>query len=228
MQKKDGVKKQAKASLQESFKCGECLHFKQTPHPAFEGPCSTLGVRSFALAPKCFTPDYSKVIRNTDEFIQVVTFFHNKTSQQKRILLAMLRQQPQGKRLKLGTRLYLNVRGPEYISNYVCGYVVGYTSAGQIVLTGSPDRATRGRSFFAYLKSDESLITHSEWKKKFLSLRERGRLVDPKGLSTRDITATTTPNDYEVPTIDNAPKESTKVKKLSKRKADLVQILEIN
>jgi hypothetical protein len=226
MLKKDGIKKQTKASLVEAFKCGECLHFKQTTHPSFEGPCSGLGVRSFAIAPKCYTPDYTKVIKNTDEFLSVVTFFHSKTHQERRILLAMLRQEPKGKRLKMGTKLYLNTRGREYISNYVCGYVVGYTSSGQLVLTGSPDRTTRGRNFFAYLRNDDTLITDQEWRKKFLALRAKGRITDPKAVVERDITAVVKADDYEVPTIDNAPKDGRKVKKLNKRTSDLTQILE--
>ena len=225
MLKKDGIKKQTKASLQEAFKCGECLHFKQTPHPAFESPCSNQGVRTFAIAPQCFTPDYTKVISNTDEFVALVSLFNSKSSQQKRILLAMLRQQPTGKRLRMGTKMYLNVRGREYINNYVCGYVVGYSSAGQLVLVGSPDRTTRGRSFFAYLRSDDSLITEAEWRKRFADMRLKGRIVDPKSVGGRDITAKVSSDDYEVPTIDTAPKDSKAVKKINRRTTDLVQIL---
>lgn len=225
MQKKDGIKKQTKASLQEAFKCGECLHFKQTPHPAFDGVCSKLGVRTFAVAPSCYTPDYTKVIQNTDEFLQLISIFQSKTSQQKRIMLGMLRQQPTGKRLRMGTKLYLNTRGREYIQNYVCGYVVGYTSSGQLVLAGTPDSKTRGRVFFAYLRSDTSLITDAEWRKRFVELRAKGRIRDPKAGVERDITASVSKDDYEVPTIDNAPKGNKVVKKLDKRRADLVQIL---
>lgn len=225
MLKKDGIKKQTKASLAEAFKCGECLHYKQTAHASYEGVCSGLGIRAFAAAPKCFTPDYTKVIKNTDDFLQIVTIFHSKTAQERRILLGMLRQQPSGKKLKMGTKMYLNTRGREYISNYVCGYVVGYTSANQLVLTGSPERTTRGRSFFAYLRNDDTLITEQEWRKRFKTLREKGRITDPKALAERDITATVKADDYEVPTIDNAPRDGKKIKKINKRTSDLMQIM---
>ena len=225
MLKKDGIKKQTNASLQEAMRCGECLHFKQTPHPSFEDVCSNMGVRAFGVAPKCFTPDYTKVITNTDEFLSMVTFFNSKTPQQKRIMLGMLRQQPSGRRLKMGTKMYLNVRGREYIDNYLCGFVVGYTSAGQLVLSGSPDRTTRGRSFFAYLRSDDNLLTDAEWRKRFAELKAKGRITDPKATGGRDITAVVANDDYEVPTIDNAPKEKGADKKINKRRTDLVQIL---
>jgi len=224
MIKKDGLAKPTKASLQEAFKCGECLHFKQTCHSTHDDVCSKLGVRHFALAPPCFTPDYTRVITNIDEFTMLAALFGTKTSQQKRILLAMLRQQPHGKKLPMGTCMYLNSRGREYIGNYLVGYVVGYTSAGQIVLAGSPDRNTRGRTFFAYLKSDDSLLTRTEWRQRFLDLRKMGRIIDPKDTYIRDITASVKEDNYEVPTIDSAPTGGA-VKKINKRTAPLTQIL---
>lgn len=222
-------KKQTKISIQESFKCGSCLHYKQTAHRNFESPCSKLGVRQFALAPKCFTPDYTKVINNTDEFVQMSAMFGSKTPEQKKILLAILRAEPKGKKIRMGTCMYLNLRGREYISNYVCCYVVGYTSAGEIVLTGSPDRKTRGKSFFAYLNSDDSLITPKEWKKRYLELRAKGRIQDPTGSKVRNITAEVENDSYEIPTIDSAPKDKKEKAKSNKirRSDDLVKILAI-
>ena len=223
MQKRNGLEKQSKASLQEAYKCGECLHFKQTCHPSHEDVCSKLGVRHFAIAPPCFTPDYTKVISNIDEFTTLSALFSSKTAQQKRILLGMLRQQPHGKKLPMGTCLYMNLRRREYIDNYVCGYVVGYTSSGQIVLAGSPDRNTRGRVYFAYLRDDGALISAAEWRKKFIALRDKGRITDPKNLNKRDITAKVKEDNYEVPSIDSAPVEK-KSPKIT-RSTDLFQIL---
>lgn len=239
MKKKDGVVAPAKANLEESFRCGQCLHFKQSKHRSHEDLCAKLGVRAFAIAPSCFTPDYTKVIQNTDEFVQLASILHQKTPEQKKILLGILRQRPTGRKLQIGTQLYLNFRGREYISNYLSGYVVGYTSANEIVLCGSPDRNGRGRAFFAYLKSDESLLTEKEWKQRYLSLRERGRIQDPQSLEKRDITAKVEADTYEVPTIDKAPKGTelksktrpTKEKQEDKedrlRRTSLVSILRI-
>ena len=224
MIKKDGIKEGTKDNLQEAFKCQECLHYKQTPHRTNKKPCAEEGVRSFALAPKCFTPDYTKVISNADEFVAISTFFHSRTPQQKKILLGMLRQQPKGRKLKMGTRLYLNVGNRDYISNYLCGYVVGYTSGNEIVLAGSATNKASGRVFFAYLKDDSSLLTHAEWKPKMQALLLKGRIQDPKAVVKRDITAEVKENNYEVPTIDSAPKGTLSKKSAVVRK-DLVQIL---
>jgi hypothetical protein len=65
----------------------------------------------------------------------------------------------------------------------------------------------------------------SEWKKVFLDLRAKGRIVDPKVTGGIDITAKVANDEYEVPTIDNAPKDKGPVKKINKRTTDLVQIL---
>ena len=233
MKKKDGIAKPAKANLEEAFKCSQCLHYKQSKHRAHDDLCANMGIRPFAVAPTCFTPDYTKVIRNTDEFVQLAALLNDKTPEQRKIMLGILRQKPMGRKLRMGTKLFLNYRGREYISNYLCGYVVGYTSANEIVLCGSPDRNGRGRAFFAYLKSDESLLTPAEWKTKYLRLRKLGRIQDPQLKEKRDITAKVEADDYVVPTIDRAPnpdgkrgvKETDDQKETRLRKTSLVKIL---
>jgi hypothetical protein len=220
-------KRMTKISIKEAMKCGQCLHFKQTAHKNFDAPCQKNGVRAFAIAPPCYTPDYTKAFDNTDEFVQLSALFASKTPEQKKILLGMLRATPKGRKLKMGTCLYLNLRGREYISNYVRCYVVGYTSAGQIVLTGSPDRKVRGKTFFAYLDSDDSLIEPKVWRARMSKLKTQGRIQDPTTTKLRNITASVENDTYEIPTIDNAPKDSkVKVQKI-KRTDDLVKIMSI-
>jgi len=226
MKKKDGIAQPTKASLEQRRTCGTCLHFKQSKHRSYDDVCSKLGVRQFAVAPKCWTPDYTKVITNTDEFVQLATLIAEKTPQQRQILLGIIQQRPMGRKLKMGTKVYINYRGREYISNYLSGYVVGYTSGNEIAICGSPDRNGRGRSFFAYLQDDESLLTPKEWSAKFLELRAKGRIQDPKVETKRDITAKVHEDNYEPPTIDNAPKDPTiKVKKKRLSHTSVVEIL---
>jgi hypothetical protein len=210
----------SRINKQELFRCGECLHFKQTPHRTHKTVCSAEGVRAVGQAPSCYTPDYTKVIGNIDEFTQVINIFRSKTAQQKKILLGMLRTQATGKKLDIGTKVFFNLRNREYLGNYVSGFVVGYTSSNEIVLAGSPERSTTGRVFFAYLKSDSSLIPSKDWKKKYRKLVDAGRINDPTVKGRKDITEDVKEDNYEVPTIDNAPKgEKTKaVKKVDTRK----------
>lgn len=216
MTKKSGLAKPTSASNEEKHRCGECLHFKNAKHRSHDDLCHAMGVKTFAIAPICFTPDYPTVLSNSDEFVQLAALLHDKTPRQRKILLAILRMQPQGRKLRLGTKMYLNVRSSEYVSNYVSAYVVGYSSAGEIVLMGSPNLTERGRAFYAYLKSDQTLLTPKEWVAKFQELRTKGRITDPKLKATRDITAQVKEDNYEPPTIDQAPDPDGKRRKASK------------
>lgn len=224
MLKKDGLEKQTRLSIEEGFKCAECLHFKQFAHPSHKEICSGLGIRAFAVAPRCFTPDYTKVSTNLDEFVALASLFHDKTPQQRRIIMGMLRQKSKDRKLPIGASVFMNVRGREYISNYVMAFVVGYTSAGQIVLAGSSN-SNRGRTFFAYLRNDKDLLTPELWAKKFRELKLKGKVHDPKDTFRRDITAKVAAEDYEVPTIDSLPPEEKAklAKKKSKRATPLTE-----
>jgi hypothetical protein len=225
MLKKDGTKNVTRASAEEAFKCAECLHFKQSPHRTNKEVCSKLGVRQFALAPKCFTPDYTRIVQNSDELVMLSILFGSKTPQQRKIMLGMLRAKPTGKKFRMGTKLYLKSSTREYISNYLCGYVVGYTSGNEIVIAGSPDLKSRGKMFFTYLRSESGLITQKEWEIKFKELRAKGRISDPLLSKRRDITAKVEQDEYEVPTIDKAPKQANETK-INKRRTPLTEIME--
>lgn len=189
-------------TLNEAFRCGECLHYKKHKHSSHEELCKDEGVRSFAIAPKCFTPDVSQIAQNSDMFVQLSALFSSYTPKQKRILLGMLRASPKTKKKEypFGTKLYLKI-GKDYISNYVSGYVMGYTSSGEMMLSGSPDMKTRGSSFLAFSESTEGFLTASQWKQKRKELREANKIQDPKA----GIIQGSSLDNYEPPTIDSAP-----------------------
>lgn len=174
----------SKASLEESYKCGECLHFRRHTHPAFKEICHKRGIRSFRVAPKCFTPDVTQVASNSDTFVQLATMFADYTPKQKRIMIGILKS-PMKKfkrELPFGTKVYFLGMGKDYISNYLSGYVMGVTSSGQLIITGSPDKNTRGRSYFAYMDDSESLLTYKEWKAKYKELKAANKIIDPQSL----------------------------------------------
>jgi hypothetical protein len=201
MLKKDTLGTASAKSLDEVFKCGECVHFKQHAHSSRQQVCSKEGVRAVGIAPKCFTPDVTVIAQNSDHFVQVAAMFQAFSPKQKRIFLALLRSSKK-KPYNMGTKLYFKV-GKDFISNYLCGYVAGYTSSGELMLIGSPDRKTRGTSFVSYLSpSGEGLLTYSEWKTKRQVLKEHNLVHDP---ANRVIKRASVVDDYEPPTIDNAP-----------------------
>lgn len=204
--KKESLGNLSAASLGEAYKCSECLHFTKHAHPAFKTVCKERGIKGIALAPKCYTPDTSILAGNSDSFVQLATLMADYTPRQKRILIAVLKQKTTTKKrfsrkIPFGTKMFFLGMGGDYISNYLSGYAMGFTSAGELVITGSPDRNSRGRSYMAYMVDDDNLMTASEWKKKKRDLKTAGRVYDPKTLTLPK------PEEHtDAPTIDNAPK----------------------
>ena len=207
MLKKDTLGTASAKSLGEAFHCGECLHHSRSCHPHREQVCSKLGVRSCAIAPKCFTPDVTKVITNAEQFVVLASIFNSYTPSQRRIMIGILRGASKcsgkKKQFKFGTRLYLRTGG-DNIESYRCGYVVGYSSSGELILTGSSDRRSAGTTFFAYLKTTEGLLTHKEWLAKRKDLLAHSKFTDSKTLKGASPNADKYLN-YEVPTIDTCP-----------------------
>ncbi|QRE00125.1 hypothetical protein [Burkholderia phage BCSR5] len=206
MQKKDVVGgKVSSKSMKEAFKCSECLHFKKHAHSDHDEVCSKEGVRGFAIAPKCFTPDVTQIAGNTDQFVQLAMLLDSYTPKQQRILLGVLRgaRKSKKKALSFGTKVYFLMHGKEYISNYFFAYVMGYSSKGEMMLTGSPDVKSRGASFFYFAKDPDGLLTESQWKVKRKALFAAGKINDP---DTRKFKVKVDDAaDHKVPSIDDAP-----------------------
>lgn len=215
MLKKNTLGHASKNSLVEAFRCGECLHFKQKAHSAHEKPCSEEGVKPFGIAPSCFTPDVTKIARNSDQFVQLASLFNSWTPQEKRIVLAVLRSAPKKKKpFAFGTKLYF-FTGKDYISNYLAGWVMGYTSSGELIVSGPPDSKQRGKSYLAFLESSDGVLTVSEWKVKRVLLKAAGKIYDPANAVVKKSTIV---DDYEPPTIDNAPREASDARRTSKKR----------
>lgn len=201
--KKDTVNNLSSLSLKEAYRCGECLHFKKHTHPSFETICSKRGIRHFATAPKCFTPDVTQVASNSDTFVQLASLFADYTPSQKRIMIGILKApMKKFKRdLPFGTKVYFLAMGKDYVSNYLSGFVMGVTSSGELIITGSPDKNTRGSSYFAYMPDGEFLMTFKEWKAKRKQLEAENKIIDPNS----QILPKGTTVGVEPMTIDSAP-----------------------
>jgi hypothetical protein len=195
----------------------------------FKTVCKERGIKGIALAPTCFTPDVSIIASNSDSFVQLAALVGDYTPRQKRILIALMKARPIAKRkfsrqLDFGTKVFFLGMGADYLSNYLSGYVVGLTSTGELIITGSPDRNTRGRSYMAYMTDDDNLLTPAEWKKKKAELKQKGRIYDPK---TRELPKQV--DGENVPTIDEAPKEwRDKQEKKKKKVKELTDIFDVS
>lgn len=210
MQKKDALGAAAPKSLTDSFKCGECLHFKAQAHSTHGKPCIELGIKAKSIAPSCFTPDVTQLNGNTDQLIQFMLMFQSYDPKQQRVMLALLtdatgKTKQQKRKFAMGTKLYFCV-GASYISNYLSGYVAGYTSNGQIMVIGSPDKMTRGSAMHMYMPPESvdggSLMTHSQWKVKRQALRDQGLVFDP---ANKVIKKSSITDQYEPPTLAEVP-----------------------
>lgn len=187
------------------MKCGECLHFKHKPHRDKLGLCSLEGIGAAAIAPKCYTPDVTKILQSSDQLIVLTQFYNGLTYQQRKILAAVLTAKSKKDKLKVGTKVYFLAIGKDYLSNYLSGYVVMHTSAGEIVVSGDPDKTRRGNPYLAFFKTEDSFFTVKEFKAKREDLKNKGRIYDPNNPFKRKKTSITV--DYDPPTIDNAPSE---------------------
>ena len=140
--------------------------------------------------------------------MQLASLFQSYTPVQKRTLLALLRSKARGH--KIGTKLFFKI-GKDYVSNYLAGYVAGYSSSGELMLIGSPDRKTRGSSFYTYIVKDSEgptkgeftgVLTHTEWKQKRAELMAQNLIYDP---TNKIVKKSSVVDDYEPPTIDTVP-----------------------
>lgn len=207
-------------NLRDRFRCGDCLHFKVQANLKKDQVCSNLGIRAAQLAPNCFTPDVTQIVRNSDHLLMLAHLFHGYTAKQRRILLSFLQQD--SKKYKFGTKVYFLAVGKDYLSNYLSGYVVGLDSNKHIIVTGDPDKNKRGKGYTATFISEDSLLTSEQFEVKKQELFDKDRLIDPS--SPLQEIKKVIQIDYEPPTLDKfnsyAPKPEAK-----KRKKDKVKIV---
>lgn len=200
------VKGVSAATLELQHRCGECLHFSGHQHIHKVELCTKLGVRAIALAPAvCFTPDVTQLVGNSDQFVQLTALLDSYSTKQKRILMGLLIKRPNRigryRDLPLGTKVFFHGMGKDYISNYLSGYVVGATSSGELIISGSPDANTRGKSYIAYMTSSDNIMTITEWKLKRAELKAQGKVLDPQ---SKIMPSAKSVGDQPV-TIDSAP-----------------------
>ena len=136
-----------------------------------------------------------------------MSVFSAYSPKQRRILMALLKTSTKTnkKEHKFGTKVYIPIRNEgKYLSDWAAAYVLGYTQDGKIVISGSPERRSIGRSFTAYLYPDSVFSAIDFAKKKKLMIAE-GRINNPKIEKAKRIA---TVDDYEpqVPTMDTAPR----------------------
>lgn len=214
--------KESSKNLKAVFKCGDCFHFKSHAHASKEQVCSAMGVRAYATAPKCFTPDVTQIAGTSDQLAAIANLYHGYTDKQRRILLSFLQAKPHT--FTFGTKVYFLAAGQDYLSNYLSGYVIGYTSSKEVIVSGDPDNKERGATYVATFTSEDSVYTVKQFHERKEYLIENDLILDPDKplikFKPREIL-----DNYEPPTLDNAPKAWKETKKKKKKKGNELRIL---
>lgn len=196
MLKKDALKGTAPTVSTDALRCGDCLHHCGHAHAEKKTVCSREGVLPVAIAPKeCFTPNAALLTGNVDQLLQLLSLFSTYDHKQRRVLVELLKQD------SIAETFYFRL-GEDYISNYLKGIVVGNTSAGEIIMIGSPSENTTGSAFVSYLMDQEGLLTQAEWEVKREELMALNQVIDPKGSK---IQRSSVDDGYTPPTIDMTP-----------------------
>ncbi len=173
--------------------CGQCVHFKNGPaHPKFSTICSTLGTRSYAEAPDCFSPDPAIIAKADVEVSEVGRLLRHLSAEQM-VVIGHLMQQAADlheHNLKFGQPVYVQIGvakdGKDYLTSYFKGYVLGATlvkvSSKNYVphiylgsnLTLDEEARPEHRSLLRMLPS--SILTKAQFQKKSQDLKAAGRL----------------------------------------------------
>lgn len=219
MNKRDVTQKNIPIFDALNMKCGECLYFKKLPRNGKECCCKQ-GIRAFASAPSsCFQPDYTQVASEISQFAALAGLLQSFDHKQVKIVLAILANahKCKNKKFPFGTKVYIKASGRDYLNNYMCAFVMGYTSKDQMVIAGSPTSSTRGKNFIGYVDPD-TCLDYTEWQRKKQELISKGHINDYVRAKIH-----TSVEDYEpeVPTIDSAPKAWTKEKAPKKKRMDV-------
>lgn len=186
------------------MKCGDCLHFKKLPKNGTL--CCQEGIREFASAPSsCYQPDYTQVSTDIEQFACLSSMMQGLSNRQAKIVVSILlnAHKSKNKKFPFGTKVYIRT-GQDYINNYLSAFVMGYTNNGQVVISGSPEHFSKGKSFIGFVDIS-SCMDITEWKKKKAKLQSLGKVNDPS--SYTQIKTSIDQYEPEIPTIDNVPEE---------------------
>jgi hypothetical protein len=186
------------------LKCGECLHFKGSPHPAIGQVCQLRGVKTYALAPNCYTPDVHQLKSiSTESMAQLSMFVASCKPSQAKILMGMFKVQAQLKRFDLAflEKVYFAIGTGEFLSDYYGGFVMGVGPQQAILIVGTQYFSNARNPVVAQLDR-RSVLTRSEFGKRASRLSARGRLNPPK--ARQEIYVPPNIADYVPPTIESS------------------------
>lgn len=200
-EKRDSETEKLSRLNQLTLRCGDCLHFKGSPHPAYGAPCHSLGIKPYAAAPSCYTPNVMLFrTAGADTFAVLAALLARMSPQQSRILMGLLKSV--GSLDKYGytflEKVYFKV-GDDYLDNYFSGRILGVGLNGTIAVVGENYFHTAKSPLVAYVFPD-SLLSSEKFKKRKTQLEKQGLVYAPRKPHRNKVEG-----DYEPPTMETSP-----------------------
>ena len=186
------------------LRCGECMHFKGSPHPSIGQACSLRGVKTYALAPNCYTPDVAQLKAiSTESFHMLSAFVAACKPSQVKILMGMLKMQAQLKKFDLAflEKVYFAIGTGEFLADYYAGFVMGVGPQQKILIVGTQYFSNVRNPIVAQLER-KSVLNREEFNKVVKRLKEKGKLTHPK--ARQEIYVPPNVADYQPPTIESS------------------------
>lgn len=184
------------------LRCGDCIHYKGTPHPSMGKPCSTLSIVASAPAPDCYAANVAVFRTMTPGTIkQIHGLLAAFSPQQHRVFLGLLRNAASldRKKLKFLQVVYFKTGDGSTLDQFYRGWAFALGPDDTVQIVGQ-NFLHSGRTACSAVIQRDSLITPKQFKKIKEALIERGALesLPPK------VQAAVTRDDYEPPTLDTA------------------------
>lgn len=169
-----------KASGNIQQKCADCLFFEKETSPSFDAPCRDRGVREYASAPRCFSPNVRLLNGvSSDSFELLGTILAIMNPRQTRVLSHLIANQHHLAKagFYLMQPLFFRVGG-DYLDNYFMGYAMSMTGNGDLMLCASPYMRGGATAYAQVSKASVLDSIHMEEHRKMLV--DHGLIYEPK------------------------------------------------
>lgn len=204
-----------------AVKCVDCIHFDIQALPEYKKPCKDVGVKAYNRGCDKHNPNAARLARSLGALEAVMDAVSGMDESELRLfVMAAYKgaaiEKGTNKKFKFGTKVYFNLSAPvaEYIDSYYSGVVIGYLNGDETSPDGYLHIAaslsnTAGTSITLPISS---VLTQSKWNVTFRKLLAANRFQTPSSKRLRfECGKETSPDDYEVPTLDMSIDEVNKL-----------------
>jgi len=203
------------------------MHFRGTAHPSIGTPCSLQGVKPYAIAPNCYTPDVAQLKSiSTQTFNSLSSFVSTCTGGQAKILMGMLKSQAQLEKhdLFLFEKVYFSLGSGKVLSDYFAGFVMGLAPQSRVLIVGTQIFTNARQPVVAQMERS-SLLNRQSFDKVAQRLSKEGKRNDLK--PRKEIVIPPSVANYEPPTIESAQEILDANASVAPAKKKTVMMLEI-